>query len=103
MTLFMMGAVALVLVGREATAAVSIVAGTLVKATVGVMLPFMILGSDLKQLADRGARPGAAEHLRRSRRATVILGTVCALVIGLGVGYAVFGRQGIDLIAGGRP
>jgi hypothetical protein len=65
------------------------------------MLPFMIVGSDLKQLAPTG-EPGEARQGApgRSRRLAVILGTVCALVIGLGVGYAVFGRQGINLIAG---
>jgi hypothetical protein len=103
MILFMMGAVALVLVGREAAAAVSIVAGTLIKATVGIMIPFLILGSDLRRLPPAGepAQAGGRESaVGRSRRGAIILATVGSLVVGLGVGYALFGKQGIDLIAG---
>jgi Glycosyltransferase family 87 len=78
MTLFMMGAVTLSLVGRDAPAAASVIAGTLVKATVAALLPFLIL----------------------SRRTLApILGALGALAFAAVVGYAVFGIHGIDLIA----
>jgi hypothetical protein len=78
MTLFMMGAVALSLAGRDGSAAASVIAGTLVKATVAALLPFLIL----------------------SRRTLApILGALGALAFAAVVGYAVFGVHGIDLIA----
>jgi hypothetical protein len=78
MTLFMMGAVALSLAGRDASAAASVIAGTLVKATVAALLPFLIL----------------------SRRTLApILGALGALALAAVVGYAVFGVHGIDLVA----
>jgi hypothetical protein len=78
MTLFMMGAVALSLAGRDVPAAASVIAGTLVKATVASLLPFMIL-------ARRSLAP--------------ILGALGALALGAVVGYAVFGIHGIDIIS----
>ena len=83
MMLLMMSAVSLTLVGhpssrREAAAGATIVAGALVKATVAVLLPFMIL----------------------SRRTLApILGALAALVLGGLVGYAAFGVHGIDVVA----
>ncbi len=83
MMLAMMAAVSLTIVGaptgrREAGAAAWIVAGALTKATVAVLLPFMIVSR---------------------RRLAPILGTVAALVLGALVGYAVFGIHGIDVVA----
>jgi len=78
MLLLMMAAVSLTFAGRDASAAAAVVAGALVKATVGVLLPFMVL-------ARRSLAP--------------VLGAVAALALGLLVGYAVFGIHGIDIIA----
>jgi hypothetical protein len=74
----MMAAIALTLAGRDAPAAASVVAGALVKATVGAMLPFMIVSR---------------------RKLAPVLGALAALALGALVGYAVFGIHGIDLIA----
>ncbi len=83
MMLAMMAAVTLVGTGRptrrrEAAAAAWIVAGALVKATVAVLLPFMILSR---------------------RRPAPILGAVAAVALGALVGYAAFGIHGIDVVA----
>jgi Glycosyltransferase family 87 len=83
MMLAMMAAVSLTLAptptrGREAAAAGWIVAGALIKATVAVLLPFMILSR---------------------RRLAPIVGTLAALAIGAVVGYAAFGIHGIDVVA----
>jgi alpha-1,6-mannosyltransferase len=86
MMLAMMAAVSLVIAARpstpsarrEAGAAVCIVAGALIKATVAVLLPFMIVSK---------------------RRLAPILGTVAALALGALVGYAVFGIHGINVVA----
>ena len=53
-------------------------AGALVKATVAVLLPFMILSR---------------------RRLRPILGALAALALGALIGYAVFGIHGIDVVA----
>ncbi len=63
---------------REGGAAAVIVAGALVKATLGVLLPFMIVSR---------------------RRLAPIAGTVAALVAGGLIGYAAFGIHGIDIVA----
>ncbi len=83
MMLAMMAAVSLTVAGtpsarREAGAAAWIVAGALIKATVAVLLPFMILAK---------------------RRLAPILGTLAALALGAIVGYAAFGIHGIDVVA----
>lgn len=83
MMLAMMAAVALVLSPpaggrREGAAAAVVVAGALIKATVAVLLPFMILAR---------------------RRLAPILGAVAAIVLAAIVGYAVFGSHGINLVA----
>jgi len=78
MTLFMMAAVSFSLAGRDASAAASVVAGALVKATVAALLPFMILSR---------------------RKLAPILGALGALALAAVVGYAVFGIHGIDLVA----
>ncbi len=78
MTLFMMAAVSFSLVGRDAPAAASVVAGALVKATVAALLPFMILSR---------------------RKLAPVLGALAALVLAALVGYAAFGIHGIDLVA----
>jgi hypothetical protein len=86
MMLMMMAAVSLMSVARpaspggrrEAAAAAWVVAGALIKATVAVLLPFMIL----------------------SRRTLApILGALAAIAVGALVGYAVFGIHGVDLVA----
>ncbi len=84
MMLAMMAAVSLVIAPpvvssrREAAAAALVVAGALTKATVAVLLPFMILSR---------------------RRLAPVLGALAAIVLGAVVGYAVFGIHGIDLVA----
>ena len=54
------------------------VAGALVKATVAVLLPFMVLGR---------------------RRPAPVLGALAALALGALAGYAVFGIHGIDVVS----
>jgi hypothetical protein len=83
MMLAMMAAVSLTVAGtpsarREAGAAAWVVAGALIKATVAVLLPFMIVSK---------------------RRLAPILGALAAIAVGAIVGYAVFGIHGIDLVA----
>jgi len=83
MLLAMMGAVSLTLAprpsaGREAAAGALVVAGALVKATVAVLLPFMVI---------------------QRRRLAPILGAVAAVGLGGVIGYAAFGVQGINVIA----
>ena len=83
MMLAMMAAVSLTIAGapsgrREAGAAAWVVAGALTKATVAVLLPFMILSR---------------------RRLAPILGTVAALAFGALIGYVAFGVHGIDVVA----
>jgi alpha-1,6-mannosyltransferase len=78
MLLLMMAAVSLTFAGRDATAAASVLAGALVKATVAVLLPFMIL-----------ARRASAQ----------ILAAAAALGVGLLIGYVAFGVHGIDVVA----
>lgn len=78
MLLLMMAAVSFTLGGRDASAGAAVVAGALVKATVAVLLPFMILAR---------------------RRLAPILGALGALALGVLVAYAVFGIHGIDLVA----
>ncbi|MGA2453702.1 MAG: hypothetical protein ABSG93_09305 [Solirubrobacteraceae bacterium] len=83
MMLAMMAAVSLTLMRapsarREAGAAAWVVAGALIKATVAVLLPFMIVSK---------------------RRLAPILGTVAALALGALAGYAAFGIHGIDIVA----
>jgi hypothetical protein len=83
MMLAMMAAVCLTVAGpptgrREGAAAAWVVAGALIKATVAVLLPFMILSR---------------------RRLAPVLGALAAIVVGALVGYAAFGIHGIDLVA----
>jgi hypothetical protein len=82
MMVAMMAAVSLTLLRpsprRDAAAAAWVVAGALVKATVAVLLPFMIL-------ARRSLAP--------------ILGALAALLAVAVVGYAAFGVHGIDVVA----
>jgi hypothetical protein len=83
MMLAMMGAVTLTIAGapsarREGTGAALVVAGALIKATVAVLLPFMVLSR---------------------RRLPPVLGALGAILLGALVGYVVFGIHGIDLVA----
>jgi Glycosyltransferase family 87 len=83
MMLAMMAAVGLTLAPRplarrEAGAAALIVAGALVKATVAVLLPFMLVAK---------------------RRLAPLLGALAAIVLGALIGYAAFGVHGIDVVA----
>lgn len=79
----MMGAVALIVVGRpsarrEAGAGAVVVAGALVKATVAALLPFMVIAR---------RRPGP------------IAGALCALAGGALVALVAFGPHGIDVVS----
>ncbi len=78
MLALMMGAVALTLSDRDGAAGAVVVAGALVKATVAVLLPFMVLAR---------------------RRAATLYGALCALALCALAGYAVFGIHGIDVIS----
>ncbi len=78
MLLLMMAAVSLTFADRQASAAAAVVAGALVKATVAVLLPFMILSK-------RSLRP--------------LLGAAAALAVGAVIGYVAFGIHGIDVVA----
>jgi hypothetical protein len=78
MLLLMMGAVALTFAGRDAPAAALVIAGALVKATVAALLPFMLL-----------ARRSAGQ----------VLGALGALALGALVAYAVFGSDGVNIVA----
>jgi hypothetical protein len=78
MILLMMAAVSFTFAGRDASAAASVVAGALVKATVAVLLPFMILSK---------------------RSLAPLLGAAVALAVGVVIGYAAFGIHGIDIVA----
>ncbi|MCW3017857.1 MAG: hypothetical protein JWN10_165 [Solirubrobacterales bacterium] len=83
MMLAMMAAVSLMVIGtpsrrREGGAAAWIVAGALIKATVAVLLPFMILSK---------------------RSLAPILGAAAAVALGALVGYVAFGIHGIDVVA----
>jgi len=79
----MMFAVSLTLVAkpgarREGEAAAVIVAGALTKATLGILLPFMIVSR---------------------RRLAPIVGTVAALLAGAVIAYIAFGIHGVNIIA----
>jgi alpha-1,6-mannosyltransferase len=78
MLLLMMAAVSLTFGGRDAWAAASVVGGALVKATVAVLLPFMLLSR---------RRPGT------------IFGALAALLLGALIGYVAFGIHGIDIVS----
>jgi hypothetical protein len=83
MLALMMAAVAFTLSDREAAAGATVVAGALVKATVAVLLPFMVLGRR-RPIRDRPAP---------------VLGACAALIVGALAGYAVFGIHGIDVVS----
>jgi alpha-1,6-mannosyltransferase len=78
MLALMMGAVALTLSERDALAGAAVIVGGLVKATVAVLLPFMIVGR---------------------RRLAPALGGLAALGLGLLAGYLAFGVHGINVVA----
>jgi alpha-1,6-mannosyltransferase len=78
MLLLMMAAVGFTFAGKDASAGASVVAGALVKATVAVLLPFMILAR---------------------RRVAPLFGAVGALAAGALIGYAAFGIHGINVVA----
>ncbi len=78
MLALMMAAVAFTLSDRDAAAGAAVVAGALVKATVAVLLPFMILAR---------------------RRSAAVYGALAALALTALVGYAVFGIHGIDVVS----
>jgi hypothetical protein len=78
MMFLMMIAVTLTFARRDASAAATVVAGALVKATVAALLPFMILA-------------------RRSGRQ--VLGALGALALGAVVAYAIFGVDGVNIVS----
>jgi alpha-1,6-mannosyltransferase len=78
MLALMMAAVAFTLSDRDAAAGASVVVGALVKATVAVLLPFMILAR---------------------RRSAAIYGALVALLLCALAGYLVFGVHGIDIVS----
>jgi hypothetical protein len=78
MLLLMLAAVSLTLAGRDAWAGASVVAGALVKATVAVLLPFMILSR---------------------RRLAAVGGGVAALIVAAAAAYGAFGVHGLDVVA----
>ncbi len=78
MLALMMAAVAFTLSDRDAAAGAAVVAGALVKATVAVLLPFMILAR---------------------RRASAVYGALAALGLCALAGYLAFGIHGIDVVS----
>ena len=78
MTFLMMAGVALTLAGRETWAGASVMAGALVKATGGVLLPFMVISQ---------------------RRLAPIVGAALAALVGALVAYVAFGVHGVDIVA----
>lgn len=78
MMALMMVAVALTFARRDGPAAATVVAGALVKATVAALLPFMLL-----------ARRSVAQ----------VLAVLGALALGAVVAYAVFGVDGVNIVA----
>ncbi|MFI4989321.1 MAG: polyprenol phosphomannose-dependent alpha 1,6 mannosyltransferase MptB [Solirubrobacterales bacterium] len=78
MMALMMVAVALTFAGRDGPAAATVVAGALVKATVAALLPFMLL-----------ARRSVAQ----------VLAVLATLALGAVVAYAVFGIDGVNIVA----
>jgi len=78
MLALMMAAVAFTLSDRDAAAGAVVVAGALVKATVAVLLPFMILAR---------------------RRSAAVYGALAMLAFSALAGYAVFGIHGIDVVS----
>ncbi len=78
MLLAMMAAVSFSLAGRDAAAGASVVAGALVKATVAVLLPFMIVAR---------------------RRWEPIIGAVVALIVVSVAGELAFGVRGLNVVA----
>jgi alpha-1,6-mannosyltransferase len=78
MLALMMGAVAFTLSDRDAAAGAAVVVGALVKATVAVLLPFMILAR---------------------RRSAAVYGALAALLLCALAGYLVFGIHGIDVVS----
>jgi hypothetical protein len=78
MMLLMMVAVTLTFARRDASAAATVVAGALVKATVAALLPFMILA-------------------RRSGKQ--VLGALGVLALGAVIAYAIFGIDGVNIVA----
>ncbi len=78
MLALMMAAVAFTLSDRDAAAGAAVVVGALVKATVAVLLPFMILAR---------------------RRSAAVYGALAVLAFSALAGYAVFGVHGIDVVS----
>jgi alpha-1,6-mannosyltransferase len=78
MLALMTGAVALTLAGRDALAGAAVVVGALVKATVAVMLPFMVLSR---------------------RRPAAVYGALVALALGALVAYLAFGVHGVNIVS----
>lgn len=78
MLALMMAAVAFTLSDRDAAAGAVVVAGALVKATVAVLLPFMILAR---------------------RRTATVYGALVALLLCALAGYLAFGIHGVDVVS----
>ncbi len=78
MLALMMAAVAFTLSDRDAAAGAAVVVGALVKATVAVLLPFMVLAR---------------------RRSAAVYGALAALGLCALAGYLVFGIHGIDVVS----
>ncbi len=70
-------------VGRLAGAGAAVIAGALVKVTVAVLLPFMLVD---RRRALRG-------------RLAILVGALAALVLGLLAGYLAFGAHGVNVVA----
>jgi Glycosyltransferase family 87 len=78
MLALMMGAVALALADRDGLAGATVVAGALVKATLGALLPFMLLAR---------------------RRLSTLYGALAALSLSAIAAYAAFGVQGLNIVS----
>lgn len=77
MVAFMMGAVTFALADKQLRSGFTIVAGAFVKATAVTLVPFMVLSR---------------------RKPREVIGMVIGLVACLALGYALFGRHGIEIL-----
>jgi hypothetical protein len=78
MLALMMGAVTLALADRDGLAGATVVAGALVKATLGALLPFMLVAR---------------------RRLSILYGALAALLLSAVAAYAAFGVQGLNVVS----
>jgi hypothetical protein len=90
MLALMMAAVAFTLADRDAAAGAMVIAGALVKATVAVLLPFMVL-SRRRPIGGTAGEAGGGP--------APVLGALAALALCALAGYLAFGIHGLDVVS----